>query len=596
MDPKSTHIHIKECDSPNGTIRKMVLNGQFINTSPKFDERYNSESMDSPPKTTKMRFVVCTLGIISLAMSQMSRSVINYCITSMVDPRMIQSNETVSSGGSCPLSGYDQSKNVYFTQKKIFDANQTHYNTRIERSTDSEAYHELISKSQDMKTYEDKFMWTIEEQSFVLGGFFYSYFLFMIVGGRISEIYGAKYVLLLAVAGSGIINLATPWMARHSLSLLFISRVIMGALQSSVYPTMYALINRWLTMSEASIYAPMIKMSLRLGQVLASLVPGLILKWPNVFYVVGTLGIVWSILWLFIATSDPSSNSWVSKSELAHILKKKKRKIFEDDNSTLEKANEISVENKTKSKTPWLKIITSPSVIGLIIAKLAYNFCNDFITVELPSYLKYVHHTSMQRISAITTAMFTIQVSLVLLAGWLAKVMVQKRPFGLSKTSTRKIFESAATFGSGSLLLLMIFNDWNLTYVTIDLQLISLMSIFVVGGEMMLPYDLSEEYPATIMAIANSIANMSGMIVTTMTGIILGDQGGSQARWNIIIALIACLDALGGLLFCLLVKAEPIDFDSKRKSNSIKDDENTSKTQKSEMVVRVDDQVFEHPN
>lgn len=184
----------------------------------------------------------------------------------------------------------------------------------------------------------------------------------------------------------------------HNLSLLIVSRVAMGALQSSVFPAMYALINRCLTMGEVNIYTPMLDMSLGIGSVLAGLVPGLVADWSNVFYIVGALCIIWSILWLFISTSDPSDNRWVSEAELAHIMKKKKNR----EDSTLVEINNNN--NKTASispkTTPWLKIPTCPSVIALIIVKLTDNFCHDFVTVELPSYLKYVHHATMQRVSS----------------------------------------------------------------------------------------------------------------------------------------------------------------------------------------------------
>ncbi|CAA2962121.1 inorganic phosphate cotransporter isoform X1 [Olea europaea subsp. europaea] len=394
---------------------------------------------------------------------------------------------------------------------------------------------EQLSTVDDEASQEDKFMWSPKEQSMVKGGFYYSYFLFMVLGGRISELYGAKYVLLLGVAGSAIINLATPWIARYNLGLLVASQVLMGALQSSVVPSMYPLMNRWLTLNEASSYAPMLRMSIQLGQMVVSIVFGLIPRWPNVFYVVGGIGCIWSIIWLVVATSDPSSNRWVSEQELAHILRDKKR--------------EEDVSDKSKIKIPWLRIITSPSVIGFILVKTLYNLWNYFIAVELPSYLKHVHHTSEQTVAVL------------FFVGWFAKYMVEKKPFGLSKTYTRKFFESIGTFGSEGLLLLLIPSGHNLTYITVDLLLMGLVSMFVAGGDSVLAYDLSEEYSTTIVAIATCVANTSGFIVPTITGFMLGSEGGSQTRWNYVIALIAVADILGGLLFCLLVKAKPINFE-----------------------------------
>lgn len=220
-----------------------------------------------------------------------------------------------------------------------------------------------------------------------------------------AEVYGAKYILMLAVAGSALINLATPYMARNSFNLLVFSRILMGIIQSGVFPAMYALFNKWLTMSEASIYAPLIKMNLRLGMLLGSLIPGLLPGWPSVFYFTGTVSAIWSIAWFFIATSEPDGNRWVSKEELKHIMKKKAKPIKEEMVEVELKernSNGLSAERKPKKKaslkTPWLRIITAPSVIALIVVKLTFNYAIDFLAIELPSYLKYVHHASTQKV------------------------------------------------------------------------------------------------------------------------------------------------------------------------------------------------------
>jgi MFS family permease len=286
-----------------------------------------------------------------------------------------------------------------------------------------------------------RFKWTIQQQNVLLGGFYYSYFVFMVLGGRMAEIYGAKYVLMLSVAGSAVINLATPWLAVTSFHLLVVSRIVMGAIQAGVFPATYALMGKWLTITEASIFAPLIKMSLRLGSFFGTLIPGLVTGWTNVFYLSGTLSAVWSILWFVVATSDPADNFWVSRGELARINRKKRCHAKLEHNETNSESVELdegpkwgaykaangtttmatddaqqgrcvptdagnNINNKAnvapvKRGTPWIKLITAPSVIALMIVKLTFNYALDFLAIELPSYLKYVHHASKAKVSCV---------------------------------------------------------------------------------------------------------------------------------------------------------------------------------------------------
>lgn len=173
--------------------------------------------------------------------------------------------------------------------------------------------------------------------------------------------------------------------------------------------------------------------------------------------------------------------------------------------------------------------------------------------------------------SYITSPMFAIQVLLVVFIGWFAKYVVKERPYDLSKTAIRKIFQGVANGGMAFFLILLTFNDCNLIYVALMLQVVSFLSMFTAGGETMLPYDLSEKYPATIMAIANSFANLSGVTTTEISRFVLGSQAASFHRWNILIYMVAGANIVGCLAFSILVEAEPIDFEKKKRPNRASD-------------------------
>lgn len=452
----------------------------------------------------------------------------------------------------------------WIRRRRSIDATQP----SVTANNDDERHDEDQRVDEDV--HGDKFKWTMRQQSVLLGGFYYSYFVFMIIAGRASEVYGAKYVLMLAVAGSALINLATPWMARNSFLLLVVSRIVMGAIQSGIFPAMYALFNKWLTMTEASIYAPLIKMNLRLGMMAGSAISGFVTRWPDIYYFTGALCAAWSLAWLCLATSTPEENRWVSASELKRINRKKAQPKQVDielstvGNGTAEETRQTAAAAEDKkggfSETPWLKLMTAPAVLGLVVVKTMMGYALDFMSILLPSYLRYVHHADTETISLITTVMFSIPVTLVPFVGWLAKCMIKDRPFGMSKTAIRRLLQGFASFGVASALTLLMFNGCNLIFVAVSMLLVAFFTIFCAGGEMMLPYDLSEEFPATIMGFANCLANMSGVTLTLFTGQVLANQGGNFARWNIIIGLIAALNFVGGLVFTCFVRAEPLDF------------------------------------
>jgi len=41
--------------------------------------------------------------------------------------------------------------------------------------------------------------------------------------------------------------------------------------------------------------------------------------WPSIFYVFGAVGILWAVLWFFLAADRPGTHKFISKEEQAYI-------------------------------------------------------------------------------------------------------------------------------------------------------------------------------------------------------------------------------------------------------------------------------------
>lgn len=142
----------------------------------------------------------------------------------------------------------------------------------------------------------------------------------------------------------------------------------------------------------------------------------------------------------------------------------------------------------------------------------------------------------------------------------MAKEMVYRKTFGLSKTGVRKLFQGICQFGCGSAFLLVSFNDCNITVVMAAIILTSIACMFGSGGEAIIPIDLSNDYPASIMALANSLANLSGVLLPLIAFNILGDDVNNKENWNYIWMLVGLISMGGGALWLFFVEAKLQDF------------------------------------
>lgn len=146
-----------------------------------------------------------------------------------------------------------------------------------------------------------------------------------------------------------------------------------------------------------------------------------------------------------------------------------------------------------------------------------------------------------------------------------------RKSYGLDKTGVRRIFQGVNSFGMGIAYILMTLCTSSLTMVCGIFILLSVSSMFGAGGEAVTPVDLSIEYSASIMAIANSLANLSGIVLPKVVSFILGNQLDSSERWDFVWWIVGGLSISGGLIYACMVKAEIQEFTTDKKNNGIAD-------------------------
>lgn len=163
---------------------------------------------------------------------------------------------------------------------------------------------------------------------------------------------------------------------------------------------------------------------------------------------------------------------------------------------------------------------------------------------------------------------FAIQGIFTGFVAWLAKEFVVRKWFGLSKTGVRRLFQGVCNFGMALSYILITFNMGNLNLVCCAVILLSIFSMFGAGGEPLTPIDLSIEFSASIMAIANSSANLSGIILPPIVSFVLAGELDNPIRWDVVHTIVATIIIVGGILYCTVVRADPLDFSINTKSNA----------------------------
>ena len=95
-------------------------------------------------------------------------------------------------------------------------------------------------------------IWSEPEQGLVLGSYFWGYFITQVPGGRISELYGGKWVFWFAVLLNILGIILSPACSYAGYQYLILMRIIMGLGAGVTFPAMNVLIAAWSPADERS--------------------------------------------------------------------------------------------------------------------------------------------------------------------------------------------------------------------------------------------------------------------------------------------------------------------------------------------------------
>ncbi|XP_047497041.1 sialin-like isoform X3 [Penaeus chinensis] len=244
-----------------------------------------------------------------------------------------------------------------------------------------------------MEELGDKMFLTSGQRGAVLAAFFYGYFLTGVLGGRLAELYGTKLVLGGSVFLSSILTLLTPIAARTHYGALIALRAVMGLGQGVSYPSMHAMIARWVPPLEKPRFTAFVFLSSCLGIIVTMPMCGLIidsLGWPYIFYVSGTLSLLWLGIWARFMYETPADHPRISKEERDYILEGIKE----------------GTAGKKPSRVPWKQMGGSLSFWAIIVCHVGNMFGWTLLATQLPTFMSSVLGFSIKSNGALSSLPF----------------------------------------------------------------------------------------------------------------------------------------------------------------------------------------------
>lgn len=395
-------------------------------------------------------------------------------------------------------------------------------------------YIDRVNISVAVIAMQETFGWSETTKGWVLSSFFVGYMLFMAPSGWVSNHFGGKIVLGLAVLWWSLFTILTPLAAFISLPMLIAARIAMGLGEAATFPAAYNLYARWVPANERSRAVSLLISGIPIGTLFALTTTGWIVDrygWPSVFYLFGITGFLWCVIWYQLAQNDPQKDPGISAAERDMLLKNIDRQDTEKD-------------------LPWRALASKPAVWALVINHFCSNWGFYMLLAWLPSYYR-----GALGLSLINAGLYSAAPWLTMfLVGNLGGVVADKlTKAGLDLTTLRKVMQITGLLGSAVCLLAA--QDVSSVVVATGLMCGALGFLALTwSGFVPNHLDLAPKYADILMGITNTAGTIPGIVGIILTGWLVDTTGTYAAAF----ALCAGINLFGAIVWGLFASAKPI--------------------------------------
>ncbi|XP_038051386.1 sialin-like [Patiria miniata] len=365
---------------------------------------------------------------------------------------------------------------------------------------------------------QGEFNWDQYTQGQILASFFYGYIFTQLPGGWLADRYGAKKLFGLGVLCTAVLTLVTPFAARAGYQWLIALRVLEGLGEGVTFPAMHAMWGHWAPPLERSRLITLSYSGANLGTVISLPISGLLCGsdflggWPSVFYIFGSVGVVWFVMWMIFVHDKPSKHPRISEKERVYI--------------------ETSIGHKQKnSSVPWANILSSPRVWAIVVA----HFCNNWgfytLLTNLPTYLKVVLGFDLSQSGFLAAVPYLVFWCIAITGGQIADFL--RMSGTLTTTTTRKVFTSTGFILPAAFLVTTGYVGCDHTLAIVFLTLSVGCCGIAVSGFNVNHLDLAPDYAGLLMGITNMVGTVPGFLGPLLVGEVTENQETFE-RWRII--------------------------------------------------------------
>jgi ACS family glucarate transporter-like MFS transporter len=389
---------------------------------------------------------------------------------------------------------------------------------------------------------------------YVFSAFGWSYVLAQLPGGWLLDRYGSKKVYaasiffwsLFTTLQGGITLVTAP--AANAVVLLFALRFLVGVCEAPSFPANGRIVAAWFPANERGTASAIFNSAQYFATVLFAPIMGWITHtygWPQVFYFMGAVGIIASVVWLATIHS-PSAHPGISAAELEYISKGGALVDMDPVRTVSARALDGEAARQGPRWSYIRQLLANRMLLGVYVGQYCITTLTYFFLTWFPVYL--VRQRGMSILNAGFVAALPAICGFVggVLGGLFSDYLLRR---GFSLTVARKTPIVAGMLLSTSMIAC--------NHVEASIVVVAVMSLAFFGkGVGALGWAVvSDTSPKEISGLSGALFNTFGNTAAVTTPIVIGYLISQTGSFNAALVFVAA-SALGAVCSYLFVVGE----------------------------------------
>jgi ACS family glucarate transporter-like MFS transporter len=326
-------------------------------------------------------------------------------------------------------------------------------------------------------------------------------------------------------------------------------RFLVGVGEAANAPNSNKIVSNWIGSHQRGIGSSFLTLGTGIG---GTITPPLIAwitqrwGWRMSFYLSGLLGLFVVLIWEWYVTNTPNEHAKVNAEELA--LTQSEQQVGRK-------------KNRQFQKTPWKKMLSSPSVWGILLGYMCQGFPMYFFYTWFFIYLVRIRHLSISQGGIWGSTPFLAVAIMAPLGGWFSDVAVRR----LGKRTGRRV---AVCLGmlSSALLIWVGASAKGSAAAVLLLALGGGLNMFAAVTYWATCIDLTKEFAGSLSGMMNTFGNLGGWLSPIVSAYLAIHYG-----WIVALDCAAAV-SIASALFFLLVKADlKVDQSEEEKAGALPD-------------------------